>query len=367
MKNEAHCPIASPAEVVEMRHGSGGAHSQALISEVFRSKFALAAHALKEQPRGNRAADEARLLVDGLRHDSALVELGTRRLAITTDSYVVTPLFFQGGNIGSLAVFGTCNDLAMLGAEPTWLSAGFILEEGLPLHTLREVVAAMADCAVEANVQIVAGDTKVVERGKGDGVYVTTTGIGLGRAPAPWSPSAISVGDVVIVSGDLGRHGVAVLCAREELDVHGVPSSDCALLWPAVEALLDAQIEVHCLRDLTRGGLGAALLELAQAAQVSIELEEAQLPVCAEVRDFCELIGLDAIYVACEGRFVAVVPEWQAQATLLALCARTVSAQPKVVGRVRSKSPVGAVQIRSAFGTVRPLDVAGAEQLPRIC
>lgn len=350
-----------------MRHGSGGAHSQALIGEVFRSAFDAAAHKLEKHSGGRAAADESRLLVDGLRHDSALVELGTRRVAITTDSYVVTPLFFEGGSIGSLAVFGTCNDLAMLGAEPTWLSAGFILEEGLPLATLREVVAAMAECAVEANVRIVAGDTKVVERGKGDGLYVTTTGFGLGRAQALWSPSAISPGDVIIVSGDLGRHGVAVLCAREGLDVHGVPGSDCALLWPAVEALLDAQVEVHCLRDLTRGGLGAALLELAHAAGVSIELEEARLPVCAEVRDFCELIGLDTLYVACEGRFVAVVPEDQAEATLLALATRTVSAQPKVVGRVHSKSPVGAVRIRSPFGTVRPLDVGGAEQLPRIC
>jgi hydrogenase expression/formation protein HypE len=361
------CPSGVAGELIELRHGAGGAHTQALIDGVFRHAFDPLASERAIGSSPPLTPGSLQLLVDGLRNDSALLELGSARIAMTTDGYVVTPLFFEGGNIGSLAVIGTCNDLAMVGAEPRAITAAFVLEEGLPIASLRQIVTTMAECASEAGVRVVAGDTKVVERGKGDGVYVTTTGLGIARAPLAWAPLAIRRGDAVLVSGDLGRHGVAVLCAREGLDVVGHPATDCAALWPAVNALLDARVEVHCLRDLTRGGLGTALLELARAARVSVELDEAALPVIAPVADLCELLGLDPIYVACEGRFVAFVPEHAVDSALVALRGCAVSAGAKVVGRVHSVGATGNVQIRSPYGTRRPLDGHGAEQLPRIC
>lgn len=359
-----YCPSPGPSAVVQLRHGAGGVEAQSLIEGLFRSAFDAAAQKLDAD--ASEINPDSALLVDGLRHDSALLELGTNRVAFTTDGYVVTPLFFDGGSIGKLAVCGTCNDLAMLGAEPKWLSAAFVLEEGLALETLARVIAELTQSAVAAKVRIVAGDTKVVERGKGDGVYITTTGLGLMRAPSIWSPKAIQEGDAIVVSGDLGRHGSAVLCAREGLGAKGLPPSDCANLWPAVASLIDARAEIHCLRDLTRGGLGAALLELSQAAGVLMEIDETALPVCAQVRDFCELLGLDPIYVACEGRFVAVVAPSSVDETLAALSDCSLG-EPKLVGRVRNRQARGAVHSRSAYGTLRPIDVGGAEQLPRIC
>lgn len=249
-------------------------------------------------------------------HDGAtwLVEKGT--LAFTTDSYVVRPLFFPGGDIGSLAVNGTINDLAMCGAKPLCLSAGFILEEGLSLDVLQRVVHSMAETAQVAGVSIVTGDTKVVDRGKGDGIFINTSGVGLVPAGVRVLPMLIQPGDAILVSGDLGSHGVAVLSVREGLTFDGHVESDSAPLHRIVADMIESGIEIHCLRDLTRGGLASVLNELAAAAKVGMTVDESAIPVSEPVRGACELLGLDPLYVANEGRFAAMVPATQAEAAL---------------------------------------------------
>ena len=258
------------------------------------------------------------LVVIGLRerHDAASLDIKGARLAFTTDSFVVRPLFFPGGDIGSLAVNGTVNDLAMAGARPLYLSAGFILEEGLPLDILRRVAASMRAADDAAGAQIVTGDTKVVDRGKGDGLYVNTAGIGVIDHSLQIVPRSVRPGDAVLVSGDLGRHGMAVMAVREGLAFQSSIESDCAPLWKPVEALLKGGVGVHCLRDLTRGGLAAALNEISDAASAGVRVEEALVPVREDVRAACEILGLDPLQVACEGRFAAFVPEREAERAL---------------------------------------------------
>ena len=301
------------------------------------------------------------------------MEIAGARLAFTTDTFVVAPLFFPGGDIGKLAVYGTVNDLAMAGAKPRWLSAGFILEEGLPMETLRRVVASMRDAAAEAEVEIVTGDTKVVDRGKGDGIFINTAGIGLVPPGIEISPRRVAPGDVVLVNGDLGRHGMAVMSVREGLGFETALESDCAPLAGLVEAMLAAAGgDLHCLRDLTRGGLAAAANEIALDAGVGIELDEAAIAVAAPVAAACELLGLDPLYVANEGRLAAFASPAAADRLLDAMrrceAAKHWQSQchPAVIGRVTAEHP-GTVAIRGLLGGRRIVDLLSGEQMPRIC
>jgi hydrogenase expression/formation protein HypE len=344
------CPVPLPTslggDVIQMAHGGGGRLSRALVEQLFLPTF---------------GAEAARA-----RHDSAVLACGGGRVAFTTDAYVVRPLFFPGGDIGRLAVFGTVNDLAMAGARPLALSAAFVLEEGFATEDLVRVVASMRGACDEAGVEVVTGDTKVVDRGKGDGVYITTTGLGIVAAGVDIAPARVRPGDAVIVSGDLGRHGIAVLSVREGLAFEASIASDCAPLHAAVAALLDAGVEVHCLRDLTRGGLSSALNEIALDAGIAIEIDEERVPVSDAVAAACEILGLDPFYVASEGRFVAFVPEQATARALAAVRAVGVSAGAVEVGRVLDAGR-GTVRLRGRFGGTRLLDLFTGEQLPRIC
>jgi hydrogenase expression/formation protein HypE len=341
------CPVPLPAgDRILLAHGGGGRLTNQLIDTVFVPAFA------------NPALDA--------RHDGAAVTAGGARLAFTTDSYVVRPLVFPGGNIGDLAVNGTVNDLAMCGARPLFLSAAFILEEGLEMETLRTVVASMQRAAEAAGVQLVTGDTKVVDRGSADRMFVTTAGVGLIECGRTVAPQAVQPGDAIIVSGDLGAHGIAVLSVREGLEFEAPIESDTAPLWEPVEALFAAGVAVHCLRDLTRGGLASALNEIAAARGVGIVIEEAAIPVREAVRGACELLGLDPLYVANEGRFVAFVPETDAERALAALRAVPVSSGATIAGRVTAEEP-GVVVLESRIGGRRVVDMLSGEQLPRIC
>jgi hydrogenase expression/formation protein HypE len=341
------CPLpVSTKPTVQLAHGGGGRLMQELIQDVFVRAF----HNPMLAPL----------------HDGAIwtVEKGT--LAFTTDSYVVRPLFFPGGDIGKLAVNGTINDLAMCGAKPLCLSAGFILEEGLGLDVLERVVNSMAEVARAAGVPIVTGDTKVVDRGKGDGIFINTAGVGLVPAGIRVLPTLVRPGDAILVSGDLGSHGVAVLSVREGLTFAGNIESDSAPLHEIVGDLIDRGIDVHCLRDLTRGGLASVLNELAAAAKVGMEVEESAIPVREPVRGACELLGLDPLYVANEGRFVAIVPAPQAEAALAVMRRHGSASQAAQIGVVTDCDPP-LVVLQTVVGTHRVLDLLSGEQLPRIC
>jgi hydrogenase expression/formation protein HypE len=301
------------------------------------------------------------------RHDSAVLPPLPGRLALTNDAYVVRPLFFPGGDIGTLAVNGTVNDLAMAGAVPEYLTASFILEEGFEIAALRRIVASMATAAAGARVSIVTGDTKVVDRGHGDGVYVVTSGVGRVPDGVDIGPARVEPGDVILVSGDLGRHGIAVLSVREGLAFGTELESDCAELSSVVQALIQGGVVPHCLRDLTRGGLAAALCELALDADLEIELDESRIPISDAVRGASELLGLDPLYVACEGRFVAFVPEAQAEHAESLM--RGAGVAPSRIGRVRGRAARerGSVELASSFGGTRLVELFYGEQLPRIC
>lgn len=300
-------------------------------------------------------------------HDAAVLQLATNKIALTTDSYVVHPLFFPGGDIGSLSVNGTVNDLAMSGACPLYLSAGFILEEGLPMETLWRVVQSMQQAAAAAQVQVVTGDTKVVDRGKGDGIFINTAGVGIVAHEQVIAPQSVRQGDVILLNGDLGRHGIAIVAVREGLSFESAIESDSTPLAAVVLELLEAGIEIHCLRDLTRGGLASALNEIAKSGGVAMEIEETAIPVGEDVQGACEILGFDPLYVANEGRFVAFVPEFCAQAALRILSSRF--PQSRIVGQVTGKSEarVGRVKLRSKIGASRILEMLSGEQLPRIC
>jgi hydrogenase expression/formation protein HypE len=299
-------------------------------------------------------------------HDGAAFDCRAGRLAFTTDSYVVRPLFFPGGDIGTLAVNGTVNDLAMCGARPAYLSAAFIIEEGLAVETLERVARSMSQAAVAAGVSIVTGDTKVVDRGKGDGVYITTAGVGVIEHSQTIGPQSVRPGDAILLSGDLGRHGMAVMAVREGLSFETTIESDCAPLSAPVRALLAAGIDVHCLRDLTRGGLATALVEIAGTARQSLHIEESAIPILEEVRGACEILGLDPLYVANEGRFIAFVPAEQAAEALAILQSHSVSENACLIGRV-GEGAQGVVTMTGIVGTGRVLDMLSGEQLPRIC
>jgi hydrogenase expression/formation protein HypE len=341
------CPAPSRHEQVLVAHGGGGRLTHRLLESVFLKAF------------------PSPLLHAG--HDGAVIEAGGARLAFTTDAYVVSPLEFPGGDIGDLAVNGTVNDLAMCGARPRWLSAAFVLEEGLPLTTLARVAASMQRAAAAAGVELVTGDTKVVARGQGDGIYVTTAGVGVLEHALQIAPASVQSGDAILLSGDLGRHGVAILAHREGLAFETTIESDCAPLHAPVLALLEAGLEVHLLRDLTRGGLASALVEVAESARLTLEVDEPRLPVQDDVRGACELLGLDPCQVANEGRFVCVLPQAQAEQAREILRAHPVSAGAQIVGRVAGSHDHGEVRLHTGLGSTRLLDMLSGEQLPRIC
>jgi hydrogenase expression/formation protein HypE len=341
------CPLPiSDYPTILLAHGGGGKLTHQLIERVFLPAF-------------RNPALEAL-------HDGAVLDLGDQKVAFTTDSYVVKPLFFPGGDIGSLAVNGTVNDLAMCGARPCFLSAGFIIEEGLPTETLWRVVQSMQKAALAAGVQFVTGDTKVVDRGKGDGIYVNTAGIGLIEHGLAVSPSSVRPGDAILLSGDIGRHGIAIMAAREGLAFETEIESDCAPLVSPVMDLLSAGIKVHCLRDLTRGGLASALIEIARSARLQIHIAESDIPVRDDVSAACEILGFDPLYVANEGRFVCFVPPEDADSALKALRSNPFASDAVRIGSVTGDNP-GLVTMRSRIGSVRIVDMLTGEQLPRIC
>jgi hydrogenase expression/formation protein HypE len=338
------CPMPlTDNPTIQMGHGGGGRMTRDLVEKVFLPVF------------GND-------LLAPL-HDGAILPPPGGRLAFTTDSFVVRPLFFRGGDIGTLAVNGTVNDLAMCGARPLYLSAGFLLEEGLPIKDLWRVVRSMGAAAAAAGVRIVTGDTKVVDRGHGDGLFINTAGVGVIETPLTVGPRSVRVGDSIVLNGDLGRHGIAVMAEREGLQFESEISSDCAPLYGPVRSLLEGGIEVHCLRDLTRGGLTAALVEISESARLPMRVEEEAVAVRDEVRGACEILGLEPFSVANEGRFVAFVPARQAEAAR-----RLLGPEASVIGSVEppgSSPPM--VEVRTSLGTTRLLDLPSGEQLPRIC
>lgn len=334
-------------EQVMLGHGSGGRLSHDLIAKHFLPRFDNVAL---------RAGDDAGVvsLLDGV------------RLAISTDSHVVTPLFFPGGDIGRLAVCGTVNDVAMMGATPLYLTAGFILEEGLPLETLLRVVESMRVAAEEAGVQIVAGDTKVVQKGKADGLYINTAGIGLLRPNVQIGGAHAKPGDVVILSGPIGDHGIAVLGARGELGFDSDIQSDAAPLNHLIAAMLAASDQIHVLRDPTRGGVATTLNEIAQQSQTCIVLDEERIPVRQPVAATCEMLGFDPLYVANEGKLIAIVARESAEQVLDVMRRIRYGEEATIIGMVQTE-PVKRVLMQTAIGSTRIVDMLSGEMLPRIC
>jgi hydrogenase expression/formation protein HypE len=288
------------------------------------------------------------------------------KIAMTTDSYVVRPLFFPGGDIGSLAIHGTVNDLAMAGARPLYLTVGLILEEGLPMETLWRIVQSMQQAAQNAGVKIVTGDTKVVDKGKGDGIFINTAGVGIVEHSLAIGPGSVQPGDILLVNGDLGRHGIAIMALREGLDFETEIESDSAPVADLVGQLLQAGIEIHCLRDLTRGGLASTLNEIAEGAGFEIEIDELAIPVREDVQGACELLGFDPLYVANEGRFVAFVAPADAQKALEIMRSHPLGTNASQIGSV-SAAANSLVKLKSRIGAQRILDMLSGEQLPRIC
>lgn len=342
------CPLPlEDYDAVTIGHGGGGKLAQRLIEELFLPAI------------GNDVLAEL--------GDGAVLPWSGRRLAMSTDSYVVRPMFFPGGDIGMLAVHGTVNDLAMCGAEPKALSLAFVLEEGLPLAELWRLLASIRDAAAAAGVRVVTGDTKVVERGKGDGVFINTTGVGVVRDDAELSPRRVTPGDRILLSGPIGEHGMAVMSVREGLGFDGDLASDTAALWPVVARALDAGgARIHAMRDATRGGVASVLNEIAKAARAGMVLEEMAVPVRAPVRSACEMLGLDPLYVANEGRFVAFVAPEAAADVLAAVASHPLGQGATEIGEVVD-AHAGVVRMRSAFGGSRVVDMMSGEQLPRIC
>ena len=300
-------------------------------------------------------------------HDGYTMRLQAERQAFTTDSYVVDPIIFPGGNIGRLAVLGTVNDLAMCGARAEYMSVGLIAEEGLEMDTFVMILESMREAADQAGVRIVTGDTKVVDRGKADRLFINTSGIGSVIHDRQIAPTSIEVGDLLIVSGDLGRHGIAIMSQRHGLQFESPIKSDCASLFPQVSALLHSNIKIHCLRDLTRGGLASVTHEIATASGCLLTLEEQSFPVTEEIAGACEILGLDPIHIACEGRFLAIVPADQSMTVLEILSNHSPGVAPACIGKVSERREKGTVIIRGMLGVDRPMVLPSGEQLPRIC
>jgi hydrogenase expression/formation protein HypE len=344
MQFNLSCPL--PLEKyprILLAHGGGGKLMRQLIDSMFLSTF----------PPPNQ-----------VEHDAAILNLHSPKIAFTTDSYVVNPLFFPGGNIGSLAVYGTVNDLAMSGAIPLYLSLSFILEEGLEIATLWQIIQSIKQAAEISQVKIVTGDTKVVEKGKGDGIFINTSGVGIIQHNLTINSHAIEDNDAVIISGDLGQHGIAIMAVREGLEFETSLESDSAPVAQNVLDLLNAQIEIHCLRDLTRGGLASVLNEIAVSANLEITINENLIPVKEEVKGACEILGFDPLYLANEGRFVAFIPQRDVAKTLAILQSHNSTAS--LIGKVK-KTDQSLVIMNSKIGATRIVDMLTGEQLPRIC
>lgn len=338
-------PIAATDRIL-LGHGSGGKMTAELLARCFLPAFR------------NKYLDRL--------DDGAVLDVGGVRLAFTTDSYVVTPLFFPGGDIGDLAVNGTVNDLAASGARPLYLSAAFILEEGFALSQLERIAASMQRAAEAAGILLVTGDTKVVDRGKGDGCFINTTGIGLVENPQPISADRARPGDVVILSGTIAEHGMTIMAARADLQLETPVKSDTVALHRVVLDTLTTGADVHCLRDPTRGGVATALNEIARRSSVGIVLDETAIPVAEPVRGVCELLGLDPLYVANEGKMLAIVPRMDAERVLAAMHRHPESRQARVIGEVVA-DPAGLVVLKTSIGGRRIVDMLHGEQLPRIC
>lgn len=338
-------PISDYKEIV-LAHGSGGRLSQQLLQRVILPQF------------GNE------LLAP--QHDGAIFSLAGARVAFSTDSYVVNPLFFPGGDIGSLAVHGTVNDLSMCGARPLYLSAGFILEEGLPMEDFWRIVQSMRNAAAAAGVQFVTGDTKVVDRGKADGIFINTSGVGLVPEGVDINPIRATPGDAILLSGAIAVHGIAIMSVREGLEFETEIASDSAPLNSLVEAMLAVCQDIHVLRDPTRGGVTSALTEIAQSARVGMHLDEARVPISEEVKGACEILGLDPLYVANEGKLLAIVPAAEAARVLAAMRAHPLGVDATMIGEV-TPDPPGVVLMKTRVGGTRIVDVLSGEQLPRIC
>ena len=336
---------------IVMGHGGGGSLTAELVEHLFLPAFA--------NQTLNALGDSAQLDLNGLMTSGA-------RLAFSTDSYVVQPLFFPGGNIGDLAINGTVNDVAMSGARPLYLSAGFILEEGLPLESLGRIAATMGTAARRTGVTLVTGDTKVVQKGQGDGVYINTSGIGVIPPGINIAPDRARPGDVVIVSGEIGLHGIAIMSVRAGLEFEVTIETDSAPLADLVASMLQVSTDIHVLRDPTRGGIAAALNEIAQASQVGIILTEGSIPVPAPVRSACEMLGLDPLYVANEGKLIALVPPQFADAMIERMREHPLSEKAAIIGQVAAQ-PVGMVVAKTRLGGTRVVEMPLGEQLPRIC
>lgn len=341
------CPLPiTQQEQIVLGHGSGGKLSAQLIESVFLPAF--------NNPTLNKLDDQAVLQING------------SRLAFTTDAFVVTPLFFPGGDIGRLAINGTVNDLAMSGARPLYLAAAFILEEGLATDELRRIVQSMSESARDAGVQLVTGDTKVVNRGKGDKIFISTTGIGVIEKAVNISADRATPGDKIILSGFIGDHGMAILSQRENLEFEGVIKSDCAALHQLVNDMLEASLDIHVLRDPTRGGVATVLNEIAQRSKTGMLLRETDIPVHETVRGACEILGLDPMYVANEGKLVAIVPAQDADVVVDRMHQNPLGRDARVIGEV-VREHAGMVLMQTEIGGTRVVDTLFGEQLPRIC
>lgn len=343
----SQCPVPiSKYPMVTLAHGGGGRLMNDLIDSMMVKTFS------------NELLDQ--------KHDSTVFLSPGEKIAMSTDSFTVKPLFFPGGNIGSLAIHGTVNDIAMSGAKPLYLSLGLIIEEGLSMEHLWEIVYSMKMAADHANVKIITGDTKVVEKGKGDGIYINTTGIGVIETRDRINPSSVKEGDVVLINGDLGRHGMAIMAKRENLEFESEIESDSASLVDVVDALIKSGIEIHMLRDLTRGGLASALNETTDISEISIEIDEKKIPVHENVKGALEILGMDSVYVANEGKFMVILPEKESEKALEIMCSFEHSKESTMIGKVVPRNDHG-VYVVSSIGTKRILDMIAGEQLPRIC
>ena len=338
-------PIANFKEIV-LAHGSGGRLSHQLIQQLILPQF--------RNP-----------LLEPL-HDGAVFPINGAKLAFSTDSFVVEPIFFPGGDIGKLAVHGTVNDLAMCGARPLYLSAGFILEEGLPMEDFQRIIQSMKEAAAEAGVILVTGDTKVVDRGKADKIFINTSGVGVIEDDIQIHPARASAGDQIIVSGQIATHGIAIMSVREGLEFETEIASDTAPLNNLVAAVFSATKDIHVLRDPTRGGVTSALAEIAEQARIGIHLEEERIPISEDVKGACELLGLDPLYVANEGKLLAIVPRPHAGAVLAALRADPLGREAAIIGEITTNHP-GMITMKTRIGGTRVVDMLSGEQLPRIC
>lgn len=342
------CPsMIDNKQVITLAHGSGGKQTSQLIENTFLPAFS------------NNKLDKL--------HDGALLDIPADQIVFTTDSYVVQPVFFPGGDIGKLAVTGTLNDLAMCGAKPYYLSCSFIIEEGFLQSDLKRIVESMKKETEANSVQIVTGDTKVIERQNGTNIFINTSGIGISMAKEPIHPYRIQKGDRIILSGDIGRHGMAIMAVREGLEFSSPLMSDCCSLVPMVEALLSKGIEIHCLRDLTRGGLATALVELSETSKMEFGILEDAIAVSEAVNSACEILGIDPLYVANEGRFIAFVPRHQEDAAIRVMREFSGGGEACIIGEVIDRSASPCAILKNSFGTRRYLYRLAGDQLPRIC